>query len=57
MIAYKHDIECLSVVHQPSSGMEQIIGMVCLCCVASHAIVVSLVYRPPLVPMNNLFIY
>ena len=51
MITHKHDIERSSVVYQSSNGIEQITGMFMLC---GFPILVSLVYRPPLVPMSNL---
>ena len=51
MITHKHDIECSSFVNQSTNGIEQITGVFMLC---GFQIVVSLVYRPPLVPMSNL---
>ena len=47
MIAHRRDIECSSVINQSSNCIEQITGML-------FPNVVSLVYRPPLVTMNNL---
>ena len=51
MIAHKQDIKCSSVVNQRNNDIEQITGMFML---YGFPIVISLVYRPPLVAMNNL---